>query len=497
MNVVSKKAQAHVQSSDILVVPVFEAKKLTGLAALLDKKMKGWLKQSAREGDFEGKLGQTVMVHAHDTVKPNRVMLVGVGAKKEATLESVRRAAGTAVSAANTLKVKTVAAALSDVVGKFTAEDVAHAFAEGAQLANYAFAKYKEKEAAQVSQLTIVDSTDSRMSAITKGVKLAKITTAATMFSRDLVNEPAIEMVPSALAAVAQKIGKQTGVTTKVYNEKWLREKKMGAILSVAAGSDEAPYFVHMKYTPPRKAKKSIAICGKGITFDSGGISLKPSNYMENMKMDMAGAASVLGLFSQISKLKPDLEVHGVFAAAENMPSGKAIRPGDVVSSYSGKTIEILNTDAEGRMILSDTLTWTEKTLKPDMIIDIATLTGAAIIALGQEVAAVFGSDDKFTKTYLQAAEDAGESHWQLPLVEEYRELLNSQIADCNNSPKTFWAGAILGAVFLQQFVEKTPWMHVDIAGPAWAEKQMLPYVPVGATGFGVRTLITLLKKLS
>jgi leucyl aminopeptidase len=496
MKVSSKKGQAHTQVSDLLVVPVFASKKLSGQAASLDKKMLGWLKQSAREKSFEGKPGQSVMVHAHDTVKPNRVMLVGVGSKKEATLEEVRRAAGLAVNAANGLKVKKMTADVSDLLGVFKPEELAAAFAEGAQLANYSFDTYKGETAERVATLLLVGSTDARVSKYTSGVRTAKLTTAATLYARDLVNEPAINMKPSTLAAQARKLGKQTGVTTKVYNEKWIKEKKMGAILAVSAGSEEQPYLVHMKYTPRKKAKKSIAICGKGITFDSGGISLKPTGYIENMKMDMAGAASVLALFSQITKLTPDVEVHGIFVAAENMPSGRATRPGDVITSYSGKTVEVTNTDAEGRLILCDALAWAEKTLKPDMIVDIATLTGAAIVALGQEVAAVFGDDDTLVKAYMDATEETGEAHWRMPLTQEYAQLLKSPIADCQNSPRTSWAGATIGALYLHQFIEKTPWMHIDIAGPAWAEKQMLPYAPVGATGFCVRSLMHMVKSL-
>lgn len=496
MNLSTQSKRGDQVNADVLVLPVFESKTLGKAAKALDNKMNGWLRLAARDEEFTGKAGQSLVVHAHDTMKPTRVVLVGLGARKEATLEHLRRAAGSAIVTANAKKASTVTVALDDAVAAWNMEKAAHAFAEGATLANYTFEKYKQDNAGRVKKTIMLCASEAQEKAARKGLREAKMMAAAASYARDLVNEPAINMKPSTLAAHARKLGKQTGVTTKVYNEKWLREKKMGAILAVSAGSDEEPYLVHMKYTPRKKAKKSIAICGKGITFDSGGISLKPTGYLENMKMDMAGAASVLALFSQITALKPDVEVHGVFVAAENMPSGRATRPGDVITSYSGKTVEITNTDAEGRLILCDALAWAEKTLTPDMIVDIATLTGAAIIALGQEVAAVFGDDEKLVKAYMDAAEDTGEAHWRMPLIEEYKPLLKSPIADCNNSPNTIWAGSTIGALYLQQFIEDTPWLHIDIAGPAWAEKQMLPYAPVGATGFCVRSVMQMVKSL-
>lgn len=496
MNLSTQRKRGDQVKADVLVMPVFESKSLSKAAKALDTKMNGWLRLAARDEEFTGKNGQLLTVHAHDTITPTRVVLVGLGTKNDATLEHLRRAAGAATVTANKKRASTVTVVLDDVASNWNMEQAAQAFGEGAMLANYTFEKYKQKSEERVKKTIFLASTEAAEKSARKGLSTAKMMSSAAMYARDLVNEPAIHMKPSTLAAQARKLGKQTGVTTKVYNEKWIRDKKMGAILAVSAGSEEQPYLVHMKYTPRGKAKKSIAICGKGITFDSGGISLKPTGYIENMKMDMAGAASVLALFSQITKLKPDVEVHGVFVAAENMPSGRATRPGDVITSYSGKTVEITNTDAEGRLILCDALAWAEKTLKPDMIVDIATLTGAAIIALGQEVAAVFGDDDKLVKAYMDATEETGEAHWRMPLIEEYKQLLKSDIADCNNSPRTIWAGSTIGALYLQQFIEDTPWLHLDIAGPAWAEKQMLPYAPVGATGFCVRSVMQMVKSL-
>lgn len=316
----------------------------------------------------------------------------------------------------------------------------------------------------------------------------------STMLVRDLVNEPAITMTPKHMAGIAEKLSSQPGVKVTVYGKSDMKKFKMGALLGVNAGSDEPPFLVHMQYTPKKKNVKKIAICGKGITFDSGGLSLKPTHFMDTMKSDMAGAATVMGVFSRIADLAPSVEVHGVIALTENMISGKATRPGDVLTAYNGKTIEVKNTDAEGRLILSDAMSWAEDTIKPDFMVDLATLTGAQVIALGQEYAAIMGTDSKLVKRYKDAADESGELVWELPLAEDYKQFLKSPIADIANIASNRWAGTIMAGLFLKEFVEKTPWIHLDIAGPAWVESRMLPYAPAGGSGYAVRTLMYMLR---
>jgi leucyl aminopeptidase len=277
-------------------------------------------------------------------------------------------------------------------------------------------------------------------------------------------------------------------VTVELIDEKKARALGMGTFLAVASGSEEEAYMIHLTYKPKNKTAKKVAICGKGITFDSGGLSLKTGVHMDNMKMDMAGGAMILGLFSQLPTLKPNVEVHGVIAATENMPGCGAMRPGDVVTAYNGQTVEIINTDAEGRLVLSDALSWAEATIKPDYMYDVATLTGSAISALGQQVAAVMGSNQKAIDMILAAGKATGEQHWQLPMPDEYKHLLESKVADVANLPGPYWAGAIMGGMFLRTFVKDTPWAHIDIAGPAWADRQVYSYEPYGGTGFGIRT---------
>jgi leucyl aminopeptidase len=374
---------------------------------------------------------------------------------------------------------------------------VGQAVAEGLQLAQYAYEKYKKSSVEKkpykgVEQVTVIDVAP-RLKKLRSGAQRGEVLAQAVHYARDLVNEPALDLTPRALADHARTLNRIPGMTVKIMTEAQMKKLGMGAILSVSAGSEEPAYFVHLRYTPPQSARtklKKLAICGKGITYDSGGLSIKPSNYMDTMKMDMAGAAIILALFSKLPRLGlQGVELHGVFAATENMPSGKATRPGDVVTAYNGTTIEINNTDAEGRLILADTLAWTIKTIKPAAVIDVATLTGAAIVALGQEVAPVMGTDQTLIDEVLAASQRSGEAVCQFPLLQEYMPLLNSDIADVQNSPKTIWAGSIIGGLFLQKFVGDTPWLHMDIAGPAWVEKQLLSYAPLGASGFGVRLL--------
>lgn len=497
-----KKAKAEEQKCDVLVVTVFEdEKKPSALFKTVDKKLKGVCSELVKEEAFKGAANTTLMVHSLGTLPAARVLLVGLGRKDELTVEGVRKAVSKVTAAAKAVKANRVVMSMDSVLVE-NAETVAQAAVEGADLTAYAFSKYKGKEeqkelqAAAVKELVLITE-GKDASKMRKGVETGQLFAKATMYVRDMVNEPAVSMKPKTLVAEARKVAKNKGVSVKVMNEAAARKLGMGTFLSVAQGSDEEGYMVHLTYKPTGvKKPKKVVICGKGITFDAGGISLKPTGYIETMKMDMAGAALVLGVFSALTELKPNVEVHGMMAVTENMPSGKATRPGDVVTSYSGKTVEILNTDAEGRLVLADALAYAEKTIKPDLMFDFATLTGAAIVALGQEVACMMGTDEKLVEQYKQASATTGESVWELPLVPEYKQFMKSSIADVQNIAKVKWAGTITAGIFLNHFVEKTPWVHVDIAGPAFAEQQVLPYTPTGGTGYGVRTMLQFLKDM-
>lgn len=315
--------------------------------------------------------------------------------------------------------------------------------------------------------------------------------------ARDLVNQPAAEVRPITLVDKAREITRQfDDVSITVFDKAQAKRKGFTAFLAVARGSKEEPYVIHLKYKPKglSVSAKKVFIVGKGITFDSGGLSLKPAKYMEAMKNDMAGAATVLGLFSVLSEIGPGVEVHGVIAACENMPSGEAYRPGDILQAKNGKTIEVLNTDAEGRITLADALSYAVEQ-EPDAIVDVATLTGACVVALGETHAGLWSNDDKLCRQLLKAARKTGEGLVKLPMPQEYRQMIDSRVADVRNMSLSEGGGAITAALFLREFVGNVPWAHIDIAGAGYAEREWLPYFGIGATGYGVRTLAEFLQK--
>lgn len=503
MDIRSEKGTVTEVATDLLVIPVFEGGKSLGPAVkAVDRSLDGYVADVLKDESFEGKPGKTLLLHTQNAVPAKRLLFVGLGKKAELSTESVRRSAGAAASVAQKTRSGSLAFVLQDIVGKsMPAKETAQACIEGVRLGSYRFSKYKGKEEQREVESTLEDvvlvATDAAQArSFSAGVALGNFMADAAIYARDLVNEPAAVITPRRLVQEAEKIAKNPGVTAEAFGKGDLKRMRMGAFLAVSEGSEEEPYLIHLKYKPVKKAAKKVVLCGKGVTFDTGGLSLKPAQYMVGMKQDMAGAAAVLGAFTALASLKPAVEVHGVIPATENMPSGHATKPGDIVKAYNGKTIEILNTDAEGRLILADALSWAENELKPDMMVDVATLTGAAIIALGQEVAAIVGSDDKLISQFENAAKTTGEQVWQLPLVKEYAQLIKSDVADLQNIATTRWADTIMGGLFLHAFVEQTPWMHLDIAGPAFAEKQILSYTPVGGTGFGVRTLLQFLTSL-
>jgi leucyl aminopeptidase len=461
--------------------------------AAVDRALGGLLSKVLTSEKFEGKPGQISYVHTGGKIPAERVLVVGLGPHRRsdrtrADAEPVRRAVSAAVRRARDLGAATVAVFVPP--NGLSPRERAQAIVEGGLLGTYRFEKYlKEKATKAVRGLTVLEPDRRSAAGGRDGVRLGQIWAEATCLTRDLVNEPANVVTPTFLARRAGEIAREGGLKLKVMERAECARMGMGAYVGVAQGSEEPPKFIHLTYTPSGRARRRVVIVGKGITFDSGGLDLKSADGMLRMKDDMAGAAAVLGLFHALGRLKPPVEVHGLIAATENMPSGTAQRPGDIVRAMNGLTVEIGNTDAEGRLTLADALAYAAKHIKPDEMVDMATLTGAVVIALGQGVSGVMASDDSLCGRVLAAADAAGERMWRLPLHDEYRDGLKSDIADLNNISSQRGAGAIVAALFMREFTSGIPWAHLDIAGTAFTERD-LPLGPKGATGVTVRTLL-------
>jgi leucyl aminopeptidase len=448
-------------------------------------------KQIKDEG-FSGKESQAAVAHPPSGLGADRLIVLGLGAKNDMTLESLRRAGGRLARKAREVRVEN---AIVEWPRQFK-DDQIKAFVEGILLGSYQFNRYKTqlKDAPKGLQKFIFKVSPDIVASTNKAIRVAESYAEGAILARDLINGAPSDVTPKVLADVAVKIAKGS-IRLKLYTKKDLVRMGAGGLLGVNIGSALEPYLIHLHYKPAGKAKKSVAIVGKGITFDSGGLSLKPAGAMETMKMDMAGAAAVLGVFSQLSKLKPNVEVHGIIATTENMPGGRAYKPGDVLKAMNGKTMEVLNTDAEGRLVLADALSYAVQQ-KVDGIIDMATLTGACIVALGGLVTGAMTNNPKLLEQVKKATEAEGERIWELPLVKEYRDDIKSKIADMKNIGSAGKAGSIIGGLFLEEFVGKTPWVHLDIAGPAWMDGEVpsIPYLTHGGTGLMVRSLLTLFK---
>lgn len=439
---------------------------------------------------FQGEWGRAEIFLAPKELPVSFIAVIGLGGKDiadEKRAEGIRRAVAAVIIDGRGHLLRDICIVVPEL-------SLLTAAAEAVLLTDYWFSDYssqiKQEQAARSLQaVTFVISDKKDVGGARSILQRVEDTAAAITLTRNLVNQPASHMSPAILVEEARKIKKMSPyISLTVLDKKQAEKKGFTAFLAVARGSKEEPYVIHLKYTPKKKAKKKIVFIGKGITFDSGGLSLKPAQFMENMKIDMGGAATVLGLFSLLPVLSPDIEVHGIIAACENMPSGDAYRPGDVIPTMSGKTIEVLNTDAEGRVVLADMLTYAN-TLQPDAIIDLATLTGAMVVALGDTHAGLFGNNEPLNAALMRAAKEVGEGLVEFPLPEEYRPTIQSRVADVRNTSVMKVGGAITAALFLQEFVGETPWAHLDIAGTVYAEQPLLPYWQFGATGYGVRTL--------
>lgn len=444
--------------------------------------------------NFTGKDSQTLFIDTPN-LAAKRILLYGIGETSVTSIYELQNTLAKAITIAAKARRKRVALSPYHAwTKKFSSETIAQVVSETFFLSTYHFDKYKgvkhHQEKTEIEEFILLTH-PSRLSSFEKGVNLGKIYSQATILARDLVNEPANITTPSYLAKVASNLAKEGDIKVTILEKEEMEKLGMNCILGVSQGSDHPPKFIRLVYRS-RTPLKKIVIVGKGITFDTGGLSLKPSTGMETMKIDMAGAASVLAVFWGLSQLKPNVEVVGLIAACENMPGGSALHPGDILMAMNGKTVEVLNTDAEGRLTLADVLSYAVLKEKPSSIIDLATLTGACVVALGEKITGLFSNNQNLSKKVQEAALAEGELVWEMPLAKEYKEEIKSSIADLRNISKTRYGGSITAALFLEEFVDDIPWVHLDIAGPAYEEKNT-PISPIGGTGFGVRLLLRLL----
>ena len=477
-------------TSGNVAVLVAADRKMLPAAAALDKQTKGSLRRAMAASRFTGKKGQILSVMAPSGTKIDRITLAGVGKKGEFDLLAAEAMGAKLVVDANAAAQKALVAILDTPDGcSLSPEEIAAHVALGGKLRSYRFDKYRTKEKPDAKpSLSSFSVAMKGASAAQRHYGVIGKAADAVFFTRDLVAEPANILHPESLAAKCRDLAK-LGVKVEVLGEAAMKKLGMGALLGVGQGSARESQLVVMTWLNGPKGGKPVALVGKGVCFDTGGISLKPAGGMEDMKWDMGGAASVIGAMHLLAGRKARANVIGVVGLVENMPSGTAQRPGDVVTSMSGQTIEVINTDAEGRLVLADALWYTQKKYNPQAVIDLATLTGAIIIALGHEYAGMFTNDDKLAAMLSAAGERTGEKVWRLPLGENYNKDINSDIADMKNVGASRGAGSITAAQFLERFiVPRTPWAHLDIAAMAWSNRD-LPTAPKGATGYGVRLL--------
>lgn len=450
---------------------------------------------AARHEGFTGKAQQVVLVHPEDEDPARRVLLTGLGSPQAAGSEAYRRGSGMASKAAAAANLKGVSILFPERGEAAKVRNCAQAIVEGAVLASYRFGNYKtvsDGTPGPLEHVVLLHPDDAGTKEITAGANLGDVAAHAAAMARDLVNEPASSLTPQKLAERASRLGGR--VRAKVFDLKTLERMGMGGVSGVGRGSVNPPVFIWLKYQGS-KPKTRIALVGKGVTFDAGGLSIKKAEAMETMKCDMAGAATVMAVMRAAEMLKLPLQIDGYIPAVENLPSGSAIKPGDVLKLASGKTVEVLNTDAEGRLILADALAHAVKE-KPDHVIDVATLTGGAVTALGTGVTAILGTDQALVSALIAAGEAAGEPMWQLPLVKDYEEMLKSRVADLRNTASRREASTIVGGLFLKEAVGSASWAHLDIAGTAWTDREGA-YTQPGATGCPVRALLGYLIKIA
>ncbi|HEU5349330.1 MAG TPA: leucyl aminopeptidase [Ktedonobacterales bacterium] len=494
---------------DALAVGIFSDKgPLHGPAAALDEALAGVIAELRASGEVTGKADEVTLLHTLGKIEPSRVVIIGLGPSDRCTLERIRRASAIACRRLRKVKARHIGLALASAERGINLAQAARAMTEGALLGLYQFQQYKSESSPDDTSADNGDNGDNgacgietitilgrgREPALRTAVERGKILAEATNFARDLGNEPPNVLTPTEFGERAKRMAGEVGLECEVCGPDWMREQGMGALLGVAQGSAEEPRFIVLRYRGRAKGEPGLALVGKGITFDTGGISLKPGADMDAMKMDMCGGAAVVGAMMAIARLKPAINVTGIVPATENMPGGRAYRPGDILRAANGKSIEILNTDAEGRLALADALSWAVKQrLSP--LVDAATLTGAMVVALGHVRAGVFSNDETLERTIMSASEVAGERLWPMPMDDEYGELVHSEIADVKQVGGRP-AGSISAAKVISHFVGDTPWAHLDIAGVNARSHKDAEW-DKGATGFGVRTFVELATLLS
>jgi leucyl aminopeptidase len=478
--------------TDALVSYGFEeADPIQGRIAELDQAANGLLRNLAKSGELTGKTLEMTLVHAPAGLKAARLLLIGAGKREQFTSATLRKIAGAAL---RYLKARSIKQIVFLVRENNATEEFTQAIVEGALAANFESDKYKteKKNDKSIDTVLLTGYSDAERAAVDKALARGRIIADAQNWARDLINEPSNKLTPKILAEKAEAMAKQAGLAVEILDEKRITDLKMGALLSVAQGGPEPPRVIVVTYTPanPKPGAPVIGLIGKAVTFDTGGISIKPAEGMEKMKYDMAGGATMLGVMRALAALKPNVKVICVVPSTENMPGGKAQKPGDIQTAMSGKTIEVLNTDAEGRLILADGIHYA-KQLGATHLIDAATLTGAIVVALANVNAGVFGSDQPFTDKLLASSKTAGEKMWQMPIDDDYREFIKGTVADIQNIGSGKGGGAITGAMFIKEFTGDSPWIHLDIAGTAWNDDAK-PWLAKGPTGVALRTLVHL-----
>lgn len=487
---------------DAMVVSLYERVKAPGGAtAAVDAALGGAIRKLIQMGEVTGKWGEQTLVHALEKLPVDRILVVGLGEREDFTLDRARIVSAEALKHLRKIGARRVGTIVHGAGARmgtrgFNAAQAAQVLSEGALLGLYRFTRYKrnnEEGKREIETLTIVERDRQKLRAMTEAVRRGRLLAEATNAARDLVNEPGNALTPTELGRRAKEAARRSGIRCRVRGLQELRRLGARALLGVARGSQEPPRLIVLEYRGGRRGGPHLGLIGKGITFDSGGISIKPAENMEAMKGDMAGAAAVIAATSAIARLNLPIHVTAVVPATENLPSGSALKPGDILRAMSGKTIEVINTDAEGRLVLADALHYA-RTRKASHLVDVATLTGACVVALGTLNSGAFTNNQGLLDKVLAAGRAAGEKIWPLPMDLEYDELIKSDVAEIKNTGGRK-GGAITGAKFLQHFVGDTPWVHLDIAGTFETDKEK-GYQPKGATGVMVRTLVNLAVEL-
>jgi len=484
--------------ADAIIVNLFEGmERPEGDTAAVDEALDGAISQLISQGEIKGKLNEVTIIHSLGKLPATRVVVVGLGKQQEMSQDRVRGAVAETCRLLRQKGVESIATIAQGVgIAGITVAGAAQAVTEGAVLGVYSFRRHltKEPEYGEIKQLAIVDADESKVPSLEAGCHKGRILAEVTNLARDMVNEPANYMTPEHMAEMAAKLAETYGLELSVLEREQMQELKMGALLGVAQGSRQPAKFIVLRYQGGNSDETDVALIGKGITFDSGGISIKPSEGMGEMKGDMAGGAAVMAAISAVAQLKSKINVMAIVPATENLPGDSALKPGDILTAMNDKTIEIISTDAEGRLILADALSYA-KQHGAKVMVDVATLTGACRVALGDVCSGAFGNNQELVDKVIAAGAEAGERIWQMPMYEEYKEQNKSEVADIKNIGGKY-GGAITAAQFLAEFAGDTPWVHLDIAGTSMSEKER-NYLVKGATGVPVRTLVNLALSLA